>query len=109
LTRPAGPVQHDAWTKRRTNRRCSAIAATVNFIRGVSYTWFLSEFVFKIRCPAVSAFDQASKPDRVYFELIPDGYRGELLHGPVMTETGKQIICINDEDLFWQKPKGHLQ
>ena len=82
-----------------------ARAAAENFVRGVSYTWFLSDFLFKIRCPQLSAFDQASRPDRVYFELIPDGYREELLQGPGMTQPGKKIIYLNEEERFWQKPE----
>lgn len=90
----------------------SLVNAWVNlesFIDGSSYTWFLSDFIFKIRCPENSLFNQASQPNRVYFELIPDGYRGELLQGPKVTETGKKIIYINNEDLFWQKPSGQLR
>jgi hypothetical protein len=81
-----------------------AMATAENFMRGVSYPWFLSDFIFKIRCPQLSAFDQASLPDRVYYELIPDGYREELLQAPGMTQSGKKIIYLNDEQRFWQKP-----
>jgi hypothetical protein len=77
-----------------------------NFIEGADYPWILSEFIFKIRCPQVSMFNQRSKPDRVYFELLPDGYHEELLQGSKMTERGK-IVYLNDENLFWQKPEGH--
>jgi hypothetical protein len=75
-----------------------------NFIDGSDYSWFLLDFIFKIRCPQNSMFDQQSKPDRVYFELIPDGYREELLQEPQMTKKGKKIVYINDEYLFWQRP-----
>jgi hypothetical protein len=78
------------------------------FVRGVDYLWFLSEFIYKIRCPQDSLFDQASKPDKVYFELIPDGYREELLQGPKLDAKGKKIFYINDEGMFWQKPSGDL-
>ncbi len=78
----------------------------MNFKRGVSYPWFLSDFVFKIECPQVSAFNQRSRPDRLYFELIPDGYRPELLRAPDTTKSGRRIVFINDEGLFWQKPAG---
>jgi hypothetical protein len=87
----------------------NAWANLYNFIDGSNYTWFLSDFMFKIRCPQNSIFDQASKPERVYFELIPDGYREELLQAPKITGTGKKIIFINDEGLFWQKPARQLQ
>ncbi len=74
-----------------------------NFAEGVDYPWFLSAFIFKIRCPQASTFNQRSMPDRVYFELLPDGYREELLQKPMVTERGKTIY-INDEELFWQRP-----
>jgi hypothetical protein len=75
-----------------------------NFIDGSDYSWFLSDFIFKIRCPQISMFDQASIPNRMYFELIPDGYREELLQESKITKTGKKIVFVNDEGLFWQKP-----
>ncbi len=76
-----------------------------NFIGGVDYLWFLTEFVFKIRCPQRSLFDQATQTERVYFELIPDGYREELLlREPELTKSGKRIVYLNDEDVFWQAP-----
>ena len=79
-----------------------------NFIEGADYLWFLSDFIFKIRCPQVSMFDQRSKPNKVYFELLPDRYREELLQESEMTERGK-IVYINDEGLFWQRPAGPSQ
>jgi hypothetical protein len=68
--------------------------------------WILMDpdFIFKIRCPQISMFDQASIPNRMYFELIPDGYREELLQESKITKTGKKIVFVNDEGLFWQKP-----
>ena len=77
-----------------------------NFTRGVDYLWFLSDFLFKIRCPQRSLFNQASEPNRVLVELIPDGYREELLQEPRMDTRGRKIIAINDEGLFWQRPTG---
>jgi len=94
--------------KELTTRRSGLAKARANlrnFIEGADYLWFLSDFIFKIRCPQVSMFDQRSKPNRVYFELLPDGYCEELLHESKMTERGK-IVYINDEGLFWQKPTG---
>lgn len=73
------------------------------FVEGADYPWFLSAFIFKIRCPQASKFNQRSMSDKVYFELLPDGYREELLLEPHMTDRGK-IVYINDEELFWQKP-----
>ena len=87
----------------------SALARTwgdvENFIQGADYPWILSKFIFKIRCPQVSRFNQRSMPDKVYFELLPDGYREELLRESQMTERGK-VVYMNDEELFWQKPAG---
>lgn len=74
-----------------------------NSAEGVDYPWFLSAFIFKIRCPQASRFNQRSMPDKVYFELLPDGYREELLQESQMTERGKTVY-INDEELFWQRP-----
>jgi hypothetical protein len=76
----------------------------VDFIQGTDYYWFLSEFIFKIRCPKNSMFNQESEPIRVYYELIPDEYRKELLLDYKLTEQGKKIFYTNNEDLFWQKP-----
>jgi len=75
-----------------------------NFIAGADYIWFLTDFVFKVRCPQRSLFNQAAQPGRVFFELIPDGYRPELLREPTTIERGKIIVYTNDEDLFWQQP-----
>ncbi len=77
-----------------------------NFIEGTDYVWFLLDYIFKLRCPRNSMFDQDSKPIRVYFELIPDGYREEFLQESKMTKRGKKIFFMNDEGLFWQKPTG---
>ncbi len=78
-------------------------SSVTNFAEGADYPWFLSAFIFKIRCPQASKFNQRSMPDKVYFELLPDGYREELLQESQMTERGK-IVYINDEELFWQRP-----
>ncbi len=75
---------------------------------GRSYLWYLSKNLFKVRCPQVSMFAELSQPSRVYVELIPDGYREELLKEPARTSNGKQMIYINDEKLFWQRPAEHL-
>jgi hypothetical protein len=75
-----------------------------NRMRGVSYRWFLSAFAFKIRCPQQSRFDQAADPARVFFELIPDGYRKELVGTSGTTASGKRILYVNDEEAFWRRP-----
>jgi hypothetical protein len=75
-----------------------------NFIQGVDYPWFLSEFVFKIRCPKYSRFGQGTESVREYFELIPDGYRPERLGQAELADRGKKIYSTNDEDAFWARP-----
>ncbi len=87
-----------------TNLFAQAWGNLRNSIDGTNYLWYLRKNIFKMRCPQNSMFDQASKPNRLYFELIPDGYRQELLQEPKTTEKGNKIIYINDEDLFWQRP-----
>lgn len=84
----------------------SAQAEWSNFTGGVSYEWFLSAFAFKIRCPERSVFDLTAEPNRVLIELIPDGYREELLEEPRIDDRGRKIIAIDDEGFFWQKPAG---
>jgi hypothetical protein len=80
-----------------------------NFIEGADYLWYLKKNIFKIRCQQYSMFNQDSRPIREYYELIPDGYKEELLsqsEEPQVTSKGKKIFPINDEDLLWQKPAG---
>ncbi|MCA9732970.1 MAG: hypothetical protein H6696_00610 [Deferribacteres bacterium] len=75
----------------------------ISWIEAADYQWYISKNIFKVRCQQESIFNQRSKPDKVYFELIPDGYQKELLNTSKMTERGK-IIYINDDHLFWQAP-----
>ena len=79
-----------------------------NPVEGVDYFEFLSEFIFKIRCPISSEFDRDSRPVREYYELIPDGYRGETLYGTIMTRRSKKILFVSDEAAFWQAPPDTL-
>jgi hypothetical protein len=97
--RPLRAVDVDAG-----GRLTNAWGTARNVIQGVDYTWFLTDFVFKVRCPQRSLFNQAAQPGRVFFELIPDGYRPDLLREPTITDSGKIIVYTNDEDLFWKKP-----
>lgn len=89
-----------------TGRLARAREGWSNFVRGVDYLWFLSDFLFKIQCPQRSVFNLAAEPNKVRFELIPDGYREDLLQTPRTDERGRKIIPINDEGLFWQRPSG---
>jgi hypothetical protein len=76
------------------------------FASGTDYLWYLKKNIFKIQCPQNSQFNLRSLPNRVYVELIPDGYREELLRAPEITPRGNTIVFTNDEGLFWQKPQG---
>jgi hypothetical protein len=70
-----------------------------------SYPWYLSKNIFRYACSRHNEFDQeTTRKDKVYYELIPDGYREELLLEPEMTKRGNKIIHVNDETLFWQNP-----
>jgi len=73
------------------------------WVEAADYQWYLSKNIFKVRCQQTSMFNQHSNPDKVYFELVPDGYREEFLNTSEMTK-GRKIIYINDEQLFWQAP-----
>jgi hypothetical protein len=79
-----------------------------SFIDGTSYLWYLRKNIFKVRCPQASLFNQRAKPNRVNFELIPDGYRPELLQAPLIDKEGNKTVYLNDESLFWQKPTGPI-
>ncbi len=89
-------------------RLSTAWESARDFIIGADYLWFLTDFMFKIRCPQRSLFNQAAEPNRVYFELIPDGYSDELLQQPKITEDGRRTFYLNDEGLFWQDPPAPL-
>jgi hypothetical protein len=74
------------------------------WIEGADYLWFLSDFIFKMRCPKYSRFAQGNEPIKEYYELIPDGYQPELLAEFRLASRGKKIYTINDEKAFWVKP-----
>ncbi len=70
-----------------------------------SYPWYLSKNIFKYACAQRSEFDQETdRKEKVYYALIPDGYREELLLEPEITKRRTRIVYINDEELFWRKP-----
>jgi hypothetical protein len=77
-----------------------------DFVDGTSYLWYLQKNLFKTECPQNSLFNLAAVPNRVHFQLIPDGYRKEQLRTPQITAQGKKVVFTNDEGLFWQKPDG---
>jgi hypothetical protein len=69
-----------------------------------SYPWYLSKNIFRYNCQQVSEFDQESQKNRVFIELIPDGFLEGYLTEPEITPHGNKIVYINDEALFWQSP-----
>jgi hypothetical protein len=70
-----------------------------------SYAWYLSKNSFRYTCSQRSEFDQETiRKDKVYYELIPDGFEEELILEPQTTSRGSKIVYVNDENLFWQKP-----
>lgn len=79
------------------------------YFEGADYFWFLSDFIFKIRCPQQSRLPQDTKATRVYFELLPDGYRENPLVEARLNRKGKKVYYLDDEDLFWQKPRQYSQ
>jgi len=71
-----------------------------------SYISYLSKNIFHYNSPQISAFGQETRREnRVFFELIPDGFREELLTEPEITPRGNKIVYINNAPLFWQQPK----
>jgi hypothetical protein len=90
------------------SRLANAWENVYNFVEGADYPWFLSCFVFKMRCPITSRFNQYSEPIRDYYELLPQGYGEDLLHQTRTAPKRKRILSISDEDLFWQKPAAAL-
>jgi hypothetical protein len=89
-----------------SNGLAQAWSNVQNFVDGTNYLWYLRKNIFKVECPQNSLFNQAAKPDRLYFGLIPDGYREALLRAPEITKRGNKVVFMNDEGLFWQKPNG---
>jgi hypothetical protein len=75
-----------------------------NNVERVDYLWFLSAFIFKIRCPIYSEFNQYSRPLKEYYELIPADYRNEMLYGTIVTRRNRKILFVDDETAFWQAP-----
>lgn len=72
---------------------------------GVDYFWFLSKFLFKMRNPRISRFNQEMEKNREFYELIPDGYQNEKIHTTKIDKKGKKILFVKNEEDFWQKPE----
>ncbi|NHJ05555.1 MAG: hypothetical protein EAX90_12075 [Candidatus Heimdallarchaeota archaeon] len=79
--------------------------AKENFMTKIDYFWFLSEHIFKIRCPKISKFNQDSDAIKECYELLPENYKNELLFTSQLTKNGRKILFINNEREFWQEPK----
>jgi len=70
-----------------------------------SYTWYLRKNIFRYNCQQSSEFGQETyRSGRTYIELLPDGFREDLLQKAEVNPRGNKIIFINDESLFWQIP-----
>ncbi|MBN1330219.1 MAG: hypothetical protein JXA54_12165 [Candidatus Heimdallarchaeota archaeon] len=77
---------------------------TEDWISKLDYFWFLSLFIFKIRCPKISKFNQDSEENRVYYELLPKNYNDKLISTSQL-KGGKEIVFISDESAFWKNPE----
>jgi hypothetical protein len=98
---------------RKSLCRCATRTSDLNLgveasVDSLPKHWLCSEtpllFIFKIRCPIGSEYNQDSRPVREYYELIPDGYRNETLHGTIMTRRNKKILFVANEAAFWRAP-----
>ena len=78
--------------------------AKENIMTKIDYFWFLSEHIFKIRCPKISKFNQDSDITKECYELLPVNYKNELLFTSQLTKKGRKIFFINNEKEFWQEP-----
>jgi hypothetical protein len=78
-----------------------------NFVRGVDYIWFLSDFIFKISCQQDSMFDQSSKPNRVYFELIPDGIARSFCKDPKQLRGETRSFTLTTRAFSGRNRHGH--
>jgi hypothetical protein len=69
------------------------------------YRLYIAKNMFRYDCPQYSTFDYQSKPDgKVYIELLPLGYRVEMLAQAQVTANGDQIVYTTDLVHFWQRP-----
>jgi hypothetical protein len=75
------------------------------FLGKWSYPWYLSKNIFRCNCQQTSEFGQEThREGRIYYELLPDGFREESLTESEITPRGNQFVYLNDEALFWQSP-----
>ncbi len=74
------------------------------YLEGADYFWFLSDFIFKIRCPQYSPGIRSVRDRDVYFELLPEGYEENPLIRARLIRQGMKICYLYDEAVFWQSP-----
>jgi hypothetical protein len=68
------------------------------------YRLYIAKNIFRYDCSQFSIFDYGSKPGgKVYFELLPVGYRSELLAQPMITAKNDRIIYTTNSIHFWQQ------
>jgi len=69
------------------------------------YRFYIAKNIFRYACPQLSIFNYGSEQDdKVYFELLPVGYRSELLTQPLITAKNDHINYTTDLIHFWQQP-----
>ncbi len=69
------------------------------------YRFYIAKNIFRYNCPQSSLFGyQSRRVARVYIELLPVGYRPELLAHPQVTTENTQTIYTTDITHFWQQP-----
>jgi hypothetical protein len=69
------------------------------------YRLYIAKNIFRYDCRQSSTFDYESRLDgRVYIELLPVGYRTELLAQPQVAAKCDQIIYTTNLTQFWQRP-----
>ena len=69
------------------------------------YRLYIAKNIFRYDCRQFSTFDYESRLDgRVYVELLPVGYRTELLARPQVTAKCDRIIYTTNLTKFWQRP-----
>ncbi len=69
------------------------------------YRWYLSKNCFRYRCAARSEPDYESRgSERVYVEVLPDGYHTEWLAKSGVTPHGNTIIYTTDASSVWALP-----
>lgn len=96
--RPLKTVQVEKnWLKK-------TLMQLTEYLEGEDYFWFLSEIIFKVRCPQYSLGGWRSGSPSAYFELLPEGYEENPLTRARLKKQGKKICYLHDETLFWQSP-----